>query len=172
MDKLVTMLDEWLVKKAPFQLPENGKKGLVTALPWIALVLGILELFAAWGLWTLATFTSRITDAVNQLSAYGYTSPVSATVGPVIWLSLIIVLAEAVMFLVAFAGLKAHKKSGWTMMFWISLLNIVYAVVYLFVNQSIFSLLMSLVGSVIGLYLLFQVRSFYGAGDAKPVVKK
>ena len=51
--QLEDKMEEYLVKKAPIQIPENGKKALVQWMPWIALVFGVLSLLSALGLWTL-----------------------------------------------------------------------------------------------------------------------
>lgn len=172
MKQIETMLDEWLVKKAPFQLPENGRKGLVKAMPWIALVGGLLCLFGVFALWRLATFTDSIVSYANQVNSL-YGAPVATVAGTnmLVWLSLIVLAVQGVMFVAAFAGLKTQKKSGWNLLFWVALLNVAYAVVYLFVNQSIVSLLFSLIETVVGLYLLFQIRSYYVASPA-PAKKK
>ncbi len=163
MDKLETMLDEWFVKKAPFQLPENARKGLVTALPWVALVLGILQLFAALGLWGFIGAAS--------VALYGAGLGVAATTWmPIIWLSLAIVLVEAVMLLVAFPKLKDNKKSGWKIMLWIAFLNLAYAVVSLFGMQGFPSFIMNVLAVAIGMYLLFQIRSHYSE-NGTPTVK-
>ena len=41
---LIAMLDEYLVKKAPFQIPDAGKEFIVRFGPWISLVLLVLLL--------------------------------------------------------------------------------------------------------------------------------
>jgi hypothetical protein len=52
-------------------------------------------------------------------------------------------------------------------MFYALLVNVAYGVVMLFTNYGgIGTLLSTLIGSAIGLYLLFQIRSSYGLHPA------
>lgn len=155
MKVLETKLDEWLVKKAPYQLPENFKKGLVKAMPWLVLVGGVLTLLGALSLYQLMSMA-------NELSlAYTYYTGVSYNYGPLMWVSLLLIVVEAVILFMAFAPLKAQKKRGWDLLFWLSLLNVVYAVIYLVAAPNLGQFLFSLLGTLIGLYLLFQIRSHY-----------
>jgi hypothetical protein len=167
MQKLEAQLDDLFVKKAPFQLPEGGRRGLVSALPWLTLVGGILMLMAAWGLWQLVTWADRWAGFANSLSA-SYGGAVSG-VSPLIWLSLAILAVEAIMFFVAFPALRDHKKKGWDILFWISIINVVEALLQAIAYSNFGSLIMSLVGSVMGLYLLFQVRAYYTGEKKMPV---
>lgn len=162
MEKLEAKLDELLVKKAPYQLPVNAKELLVTALPWLTLAGGVLTLLGAWGLWSLL---SRL-ENVNQL--YGYAPSYAQTAfGPLFWASLIILVTQGVLYLVAFPGLRDKKKAGWNILFWVALANLAYGVVSLLANAQVGSFLFSLLGSLIGMYLLFQVRSYYTGSKAK-----
>lgn len=175
MKAIENKLDELLVKKAPFQLPENGRKMLVSALPWLALIGGVLSVLAAWGVYQLATWANTWMNAANELGGlYGYSGYTTAyaTNAPLLWISLLIILVQGIMFFMAFSPLKAHKKKGWDMLFWVSLLNIVYAVVYVVAAPNVMSLIFSLIGSLIGLYLLFQVRSHYSASAAAHTAPK
>lgn len=171
MQKLEEKLDDLLVKKAPYQLPESGKKTLVEFMPWLTLVGGILALLGVMGLYRLATLTESMASYTNGLNqAFGYSAaPMQPGLSVAIWLSLGLMAVEGVLYLMAFPALKARKKSGWSMLFGVALLNVAYAVVYMFYNQQISSFIFSLIGSVIGLYFLFQIRSYYGAGASKPV---
>jgi hypothetical protein len=165
MNGLEAKLDEMLFKKAPYQLPENARKGLVSALPWLTLVGGVLMLWAAWGLYTILTYVSPFATLANELNAaygVGYVSPVGFS--PLVWVSLGLLVVEAVMFFIAFPALQAHKKSGWNLLFWVSLLNIVEVVLQVIGYTNFGSLVASLLGSLVGLYLLFQVRSYYTGG--------
>ncbi len=163
LQPLETALDDLFVKKAP-ALPANGKKALVEYLPWINLFFGIIALYTAYVLWHWAHIANGLIDYANQLSAT-YGSPSVANVdrmGLGIWLGLIILVIQAVIYIAAFQATRERKKSGWDLMFYAALLNVVYGVVILFSNYgSIGSLLGTLVGSAIGLYLLFQIRSSY-----------
>lgn len=168
MNQIEEKLDELFTKTVTAKLPTSGKEILVKALPWLALIGGVLSLFGAWGLYQLATFANNWSNVANELSvAYGYSAP-TANVSGLIWVSLVVIVIEAVMLLAAFSPLKNHKKLGWNLVYWTSLINVAYAVLYIFVDFNFFSLLFSLLASAIGLYLLFQIRSYFLGGLAAP----
>lgn len=154
-------LDEIFVKNAP-KLPEGGKKWLVKYLPWITLILGILSLLAAINTWRWANTSVQLIDAANQLAqTYGIDTDLNRlTVW--IWISLIILTIQALLYIFAFSPLKNFKKSGWNLVFYVALINIIYAVVLLFSDYGgVGSFIFSMIGSAVGLYLLFQIRSHY-----------
>jgi hypothetical protein len=169
MHQLEEKLNELLVKKAPFQIPENGRKGIVGVMPWVTLIGGILMLLAAWGLYQAATVVSYWADWANTFgSATGM--PYTPTgLSFMIWVSLALIVVEAVLFFMAFPALKAHQKKGWNLLFYVTLLNAVQSVVQLFGYSNLSSVIFSLLGTVVGLYVLFQIRSYYtGAASAAP----
>lgn len=155
-------LDDIFVKKAP-KLPESAKKFIVQYLPWINLALGILTLWAAWGLWNWAHIANAWVDYANSISrVYGTGNVVGDRLTISIWLSLIVLAIEAVLYIAAFPGTKAKKKSGWNLLFYALIVNVAYSVVLLFTAYGGFgNLLGGLIGTTIGLYFLFQIRSSY-----------
>lgn len=171
MYKLEQTFDEWFVKKAPFQLPPHARETLVKIMPWLTLAGGILSIIAVLSLWNLAMWAQgAVNYGINAgLYTYGAGAPPSM-LG--VWLGLAILALEGVLFFIAFPALKARKKSGWNLLYYVAAANVVYALVYLFVNQDFGSFLLSLVSSVIGLYLLFQVRGFYGASTQQTAAKR
>ncbi len=164
MKALESKLDDMLVKKAPYKLPENFKKNLVTAMPWLALIGGVLSLLGAWSVYQLVSWANSWMNVANELgNAYGYYTGYSTSFGPLLWVSLALLVVEAVVSFMAFNPLKMKQKRGWDLMFWLALLNAAYAVVYLVAAPNIMQFLLSLLGSVVGLYVLFQIRSAYAA---------
>ena len=150
---------EGLFKSAP-PLPENAKKTLVDVWPWIALVFGILQLLVAFGLWGIVTTAERVVN--TYASIYSGQTLLSATDKTIIFLAIAVLVVDAVILLKAYPELKKHTRKGWDLLFLGTLVNVVYAVVSLFINQrGLGSFLFSLLGSAIGFYLLFQVRSRY-----------
>ena len=156
-------LNDLFTKKVTIHLPADAKKALVTAMPWLVLVGGILTLIGVWGLFASAMYLN--TAATNLSLAYGVAAPVQK-VNAFIWVSTIVLLAEAALMLAAFAPLKKLYKRGWNLVYWLALLNVAYAVVYMFIDFNLFSLVLSLLASAVGLYLLFQIRSSYLGGPA------
>ena len=169
-DKLVPVF----TKNAPVQLPENVKKFIVKYLPIINLVLGILALLATLSLWSWANTTTRIIDNVNTISAiYGGKDIVPNRLSLLVWVSLIVLAVSAVLYIAAYPGTKAKKKSGWNLLFYAALLNFAYGVVNAFTDYgTVMSLIGTLIGTIIGLFFLFQIRSYYTGSTAKAPAKK
>ena len=162
-NQLESKLNDIFGKAAP-QLPANGKKMLVEWAPWVALVVGILSLWSAYALWGWAHVASSVIDLTNSVcAAYGgpacSTSTDSMTLW--IWLSLAVLAVEGVLYLLAFPGLRARKKAGWNYLYWGALVNLVFVVLNLVSGYGFTNFVGSLLGSAIGLWLLFQVRSLY-----------
>lgn len=150
-------------KGAP-PLSDSAKNSLVKAWPWIALVFGILQILAAWGLYGLTKTAERLSDIANIYSAYytGTTVGLSSTDRMIIYLGLVVLLVDGVILLLAFSPLKARQSRGWDLLFLGALLNLVYGIIAVFINgRGVGSLIFSLIGSAIGFYLLFQVREKY-----------
>ncbi len=156
---------EGVFKDVP-HIPESGRKTLADIWPWLALIGGILQLLAAWGLWRLASYTSALYDYANSLSVAftGKAVGPTSTDKMVIYLGVAVLAVEAVILLLAFPKLQKKQKAGWDLLFLGAVINVVYGVVQIFTyNRGIGSFVGSLIGSAIGFYLLFEVRSKFTA---------
>lgn len=139
---LIGFLDFYLVKKAPFQLPDGAKEAIVRYGPWIALVLLLISLplvLLALGLGALLLPFEALAGP-TQVAGFGLVT--------------LVVCVELVLDAMALPGLFARKMSGWNLIFYSRLLSIV---------SSLLSgaLVGAVVGGLIGLYILFQVRPLY-----------
>lgn len=154
-------LDDLFVKNAP-ALPAGGKKFLVDFAPWLSLIVGLLSLIAAYNIWHWAHVSNNLIDYANQISAaYGGTQ-IGHRLTVTIWISMIVLVIQAVLYLGAFSGLKNRKKSGWNLVFYALLVNLVYGIVVLFTSYGgVGNLIGSLIGFAIGAYFLFQIRASY-----------
>lgn len=161
-------------KKAP-PLPLNAKKLIVEWLPWFNLVVGLVSLLAAYGLWRAANAVSYLNDWANAINAsYGGARIETNNLTFTVYLTLAVFAVEAVLCIMAFAPLKANKMAGWKLLFYISLANVVYGLVSLFnFNGGVGSLFGSLISTAIGLYFLFQIKDQYGGAKhvAAPATK-
>lgn len=171
---LEAKLEEVFVKNAP-ALPAGGKKWLVSAAPWIALIVGVLSLWSAYVLWHWAHAVNGLANFANELcNTYGGSgcNVASSRFSFWIWASIVVLAVEGVLYLLAYPGLKARSKSGWNYLYYGALVNIAYAVVSLFSDYrgGIGSFLGALIGSAIGFWLLFQIRSTYKRTGATPPV--
>jgi hypothetical protein len=143
MGQLEKMLDEYLVKKAP-ALPANFKEILVKFAPYLAIigvVLGVPALLTLLG-------ASALLSSSMYYAAYG------AGLGYMYYVSIAFMIASLVLEGLAIPGLFARKKSAWNLMFYATLVSALSSLV----NQSWGGLI---IGTLISLYLLFQVRSYY-----------
>jgi len=131
---LIGFLDYYLVKKAPFQLPNGFKEFLVKFGPWIALVLMVLSIpIILLGL------------GIGAIAAVG---------GSMLLPAMIASCVALVLKAIALPGLFARKMSGWRMLFYSQLVQMLSSLLI----GSWFGLI---VGGLISLYLLFQIRSMY-----------
>jgi hypothetical protein len=154
-------LEKLFVDDAP-ALPSNAKKFIVDILPWVNLVLGIVTLFGIYTLWHWAHIANSLINYSNAISA-AYGGPTVANrLDFTIWLSMAVLLVEALLYIAAFPGTKDRKKSGWNFLFYAAVVNVIYGVVVVFTNYGgVGNLIGSLIGSAIGLYFLFQIRESY-----------
>ncbi len=150
-------------------LPKDARKGLAGIWPWLALIAGILQLVAAWGLYTWARDIDKWVEWANSWSASvgGPTTNSGLTLW--VWIAIIVLVVDAVILLVAFPKLQKKQKAGWDLLFLAALINLVYGIVSLFIDGrgGISGLFWALLGSAIGFYLLFQVREFFGGKALK-----
>lgn len=152
-----------LYKGAP-ALSKETKDSIVQFWPYIMAIIAVLQLWAAWTLWRLVDRTEAAADYVNSfLTAYG-SSTVGLSSGEklVIYLGIILLIVEAVLMLMAYSPLQRRERRGWDLIFLVSMIQVLYAVVSLFVyGNGVGSLLLNLFGVAIGFYFLFQIRDRY-----------
>lgn len=160
LQPLEDKMEELLVKKAPFQIPENGRKALVKYLPIIALVVGILSLLAALSLWRAARSVDDFVNVVNQYSQSLGLNTINY--GLVYYLALVALIVQAVLLLMAYKPLKDKQKRGWDLLLFGEVASFAYGITYLFSDSGrIGDFILNVIGVVIGLYLLAQIRSYY-----------
>jgi len=122
-------------------LPSEWKDLLTKALPWLVLIGGILSVISV--LWFLQVFS---TPFARMYVGYGMWSMYMI-------LSLISSIITAGLAFLAFPRLQKFEKLGWTYIFGASLLSGIIGVLMFSVG--------SIIGTCIGLYLLFEVRNNY-----------
>ena len=136
---LVGFLDFYLVKKAPFQLPQPWKEAIVQWGPWIAVVLLIISLPGLLFLLGLGAILTPV-GGLGYATSFGYLA--------------IVLLVELGLTVAALPGLFARKMSGWNLLFYAQLVGFVFRLLSL-------NIIGALVSAVIGFYILFQVRPLY-----------
>lgn len=167
MHQLENKLSGLFTKTIPYQLPESARTLIVKYLPWFALVGGIISVFAALGMYK-ATMDLGAAQQVNELFyPYAYRQALGE-IGPMIWAAIGLLLVQSVIFFMAFPVLKTHQRRGWELLYWASLLSAVYSLVYLLARFDTGSFVGSLLGAGISLYILFQIRGYYGGTATSP----
>lgn len=166
-------LEELFVKKAP-ALPAGGKKVLVEWAPWLSLLGGVFSLWSAYVLWHWAHAVSGLADFANQIcSTYGGSGcGVGSRFSVWVWIAIAVLAVEGVIYLLAYPGLKARKKAGWNYLYYGALVNLAYGVVSIFTDYSgVSHFIGAVIGSAIGFWFLFQIRSAYNGASVKPEEK-
>jgi hypothetical protein len=132
-------LEFYLVKKAPFQIPDEIREWLVKFGPWIAVVLLVLSA-------PLVLFALGLGTAFLPIGGYGYATAFgTAAIG---------LLAHFALMAFALPGLFARKMVGWTLMFYAQIANAVASILA-------GNVLTALVGALISFYVMFQIRGKY-----------
>ncbi len=142
LDDLEKTIEEYMVVKAPFAIPENIKELIVKFGPWITVIMMIMLAPILLGALGLSAFIMPL----SYLGGVGY--GLNNTISLV--LSVVIVVMDGM----ALPGLFNRTKQGWKMMFYVSLVSIV---------QSLFTggIVSMLVSTIISWYVIFQVKSYY-----------
>ena len=136
---LIGFLDHYLVKKAPFQIPDGAREWIVRYGPWIMLVLLVLSLPALLVALGIGTF-------LLPFWGIGY--------GAGFGLWTLFLIAAVGLRALSLPGLFARKMSGWQLAFYAQIVDFVGGLL----NGAIIG---AIVGALIGLYLLFQIRALY-----------
>ena len=144
-------------------LPNSSRESLANIWPWVALVFGIIQLFAAWSLWRLMSVADDVSLRYGSFYV-NYPDTISGSARFMAYLGIAVLLIDAVILLLAYTPLKKRERRGWDLLLLGALLNIGYSVVSLFIhNRGLGSFIFSLLGSAVGLYLLYQVKGKYGS---------
>ncbi len=141
--KFEAWLDEYMVKKAPFQIPMGGKEFLATIAPYlviIGIVLFVLSLPVLLGLGAMGGALGMMGGSMG----WGYAMLVSTLT------SIAVVVMEAI----ALPGLFKRTQASWRLVFYATLVSFAGNVLAL-------NLVGAVIGGIIGWYLLFQVKELY-----------
>lgn len=138
---------EYLVKKAPFHIPVGLKDLIVKLAPYITIIMLIMLIPVVLALLWLGSYIWGW--AMMREYGYGYGSWKTMFYVTSI-LSLIVLVLEAL----AIPWLFKVKKQWWNLLFYAQLISVISTLI----SGNIVSAVISL---VIGMYVLFQIRSYY-----------
>ena len=139
--KLEKQLELYLVDKAP-SIPKEWKELIVKIAPWLSVIMVVVAVPAALAIFGLAAMFSPFAYMAGVGYGTGFT------------FSWIFTLAIMVLEILAIPGLFKRTKSAWYLLFYATLLGAVQ-------NLVIFNLGGLIIGTLLGLYILFQVKEYY-----------
>ncbi|MBI4226115.1 chromate transporter [Candidatus Roizmanbacteria bacterium] len=142
LNQLENLLHEYLVKKAP-ALPENIKEVIVKFAPWAMVVIFIVTLPAVLTVFGLSALLSPFSFLLGGV-----------TVGTNFIITLIFSGIQLVLEAMAIPGLFKRERKAWNLVYYAALVGGVQ-------NIATFSLGSLLIGTLLSLYILFQVREYY-----------
>jgi lysylphosphatidylglycerol synthetase-like protein (DUF2156 family) len=144
-NQLETMLDEYLGKKSP-AMPDNIKDIIVSFAPYLAIigiVLSLPALLALFGIGALmGPFTAFLGASYMMSYGLGY------------YIGVVGLIISAVLDALAVGGLFKRSLKAWRLMYYSALVSFVASIL-----QG--SFVSALIGVLIGMYVLFQVKNKY-----------
>lgn len=142
--KLEAKLDEYMVTKAPFQIPMNGKEVLVKIAPYLIIIFSVLALPAILALFGITAFLAPVAMVAGGGMGWGFFGIVSVVTS-------VIALVLDVM---AIPGLFKRAHSSWRLLFYATIVSLIGGI--LSMNP-----IGAVIGAIIGWYILFQVKELY-----------
>jgi hypothetical protein len=132
---LIASLEKFF-KQLP-ALPDNVRGALVNLAPWLALIFGILGVVVGLG--------------ALGLSPLALLGGIDASF--LVLISGVVSIVASVLMLMAYPKLVKRQYKGWELLFWSEVVSTVSAVLSLSLG--------SVLGVLIGFYLLFQIKNLY-----------
>ncbi|NTW26752.1 MAG: hypothetical protein HGA36_00250 [Candidatus Moranbacteria bacterium] len=146
--QLEATLDEYMVKKAPFAIPQGGKEFIASVSPFLIIIFAVMTLpviFLALGLSAVMAPFAMMGGAYGTGYAWGIGSMISLAVA-------VTVLVLEVM---AVSGLFKRTRGAWRLLFYASIVSLIGSIL------SIHGIVGGIVGAIIGWYILFQMKDMY-----------
>jgi hypothetical protein len=146
LGKLEVTLEEYLVKKAP-SIPKEWKEIIVKFSPYLAIlavIMGIPGIIALLGAGTILAPLGFVGGMMTGRPFLGIGFIVN-----VLFLGAVILLEG-----LAIPGLFSRSKKAWTFLYWSALVGIIQNIVSFNVGGLI-------IGGLISMYILFQVKEYY-----------
>lgn len=144
--QLEAMLDEYMVKKAPFALPMGLKEFIATVSPYLVIISAVLALpliFLALGLSAVVTPFAMM-GGYGLGYGWGYAGIVS----------LVVAVVTLVIEVMAVPGLFKRSKASWRLVFYATIVSLLGSLLS-------FNIIGGIIGAIIGWYILFQVKELY-----------
>jgi len=147
VNQLEALLDEYMVKRAPFVLPIGIKEFIVKIAPYLIIIFAILTLpviFAVIGLSAaLAPFVVMGT-MMGGYYGWGFASIVA----------LVVAVVSLIISVMAVPGLFKRTRGGWRLVFYATIISLIGSILS-------FNVIGGIIGAIISWYILFQVKDMY-----------
>ena len=140
--QLENLLDEYLVKIAPFTLPDGWRETIVKFAPWLTLILMLVALPALLAIFGLGAIFAPFSYLGGIQTGLNYT------------VGLIVAAVAVILNALAIPGLFKRTRQGWMFLFYATLVGVVENVIHFNIGNLI-------LGSLLSLYILFQVKGYY-----------
>lgn len=138
------ILEEYMVDKAPFSIPEDIKKLIVDYGPYLLILKIILQIPSVLSIFGLILFLSPFTPVKPSYFYFGF----NYTVAMVILGVSLVIEASAI------SPLLKKEEKGWRLVFYSSLLGLLVSFFY----GGVFG---GLIAALIFWYVLFQIKDYY-----------
>ncbi len=148
-EKKMAALESWLspmFSTLP-HLPQNARQTISSIAPWFALIFGVIGLLGIVSTGAIASILS-FSFFGNGLMQLSWT------------ISILAAIFAAVFQILAYQPLTKKQKKGWNYLFYGTVLTAVAALVELIFGYGS-GAAQTIIGSFIGLWLLFEIRSSY-----------
>ena len=139
--QLEKQLELYLVDKAP-AIPKGWRELIVKIAPWLSVIMVVVSLPAILAVFGLTAVFSPFA----YMAAGGH--------GTGLTLSWFFLIAMMILEILAIPGLFKRAKSAWYLLFYATLLGAVQ-------NLIMFNLGGLIIGTLLSLYILFQVKQYY-----------
>jgi len=141
LHQLEETLDLYLKKKAP-DIPKNVKDLIVSFAPWINILLMVLAVPALLAVFGISAYVSR----------WAYLSGVS--MGVMYYISMALLGLTLLLRGMAIPGLLSRSIKGWRFVYYSVFVDAIYSLLS-------YNAAGAVIGAVIGLYVLFQIKDAY-----------
>lgn len=174
IEKLETTVARWL-EPLP-HLPTSARKWIAQNIWWMIMVGVILSVIGILAM--IGGILTTISLLGTTVSVYGYYIAPAYTGWFVFSLivSLAFTIATVALIAMAINPLKVYQKEGWKLLFWAFILRVVAIVInaiFTFnASDSIWTVINGAVGIIIGVYLLYEIRSYFNISVKSKVTSK
>ncbi len=147
-DQLEATLDEYMIKKAPFQIPLGGKEFIAKVSPYLIIIGAVMFIPAVLALLGIGAVLSPFA----MMGGYGMAGGYGMMGG---WgISIFAGIISMVLELMALPGLFKRTKAAWRLVCYATIVSLIGSILS-------FNIVGGIIGAVIGWYILFQVKEIY-----------